>query len=636
MKRQNLLKKLFSTTLFCSIALWNTACVNSIEEDSEMEIEEGTTPISFSIKIEKTATRVTNTAFEKGDKMGLLATTSSGSIKGKRYIDNLALEYTEGYTLVPKKTVFYPEGDVALDFISYYPYQSDGIPTGTSILPVTVQIDQSSDKNRSQSDFLVARTKGITGKNKTVTLEFQHKLSKLTITLTPDAGSTAKELQDANPRIIATGLKTSANYNLEDGTFSNLEGNKDIIASGKWSIGEDGKLTGKEIIIIPQTIDGDGQSFIMEWDGRIYSCAIPSVEIGSSMQCPINISAMQNNSNVLSSFAGKIKAWENIEPIETDNTEDYTAVHISALSFSQSNVYRIYHEGMPVAEVCKEYLTSGMLTSRAIIAYPVAENEETDLSNGIVLQLEDCNDAICGGRISWNADDYSFTYTQGPSMGIDKLYIDNGHKLLLEKPENVIKVNVACHTLRDIRGGVSTEYPIVKIGTQYWMSKELRTTTYRDGTALKKQIDLGTDKAGYYKPDKYNIYFYNGEAILAGELAPEGWKIPSDKDWEQLKSYIDNDASVLKAGEWQTMVSGEVVPVSNYTRFNAFPVGMWYNGIHNSPYKLTAFWSWDTTGNSLSENTVYFLGESNEFVPSDAHVSKQPYYKALSIRCIKE
>nr|WP_317190096.1 fibrobacter succinogenes major paralogous domain-containing protein [Bacteroides uniformis] len=197
-------------------------------------------------------------------------------------------------------------------------------------------------------------------------------------------------------------------------------------------------------------------------------------------------------------------------------------------------------------------------------------------------------------------------------------------------------MNVACYTLRDIRKGVSTEYPIVKIGAQYWMGKELHATTYRDGAPLKKQSDLGTDKAGYYKPDKYDIYFYNGESILAGELAPEGWKIPSDADWEQLKNYTGNDASILKAGEWQAMVSGEVAPVNNHTRFNAFPVGMWYNKGHNSPNKMTAFWSWDHTKHTLSESTIYFLGESDEFVSSTAHVTGKPYYKALSIRCIKE
>lgn len=291
----------------------------------------------------------------------------------------------------------------------------------------------------------------------------------------------------ANPRIIATGLKTSADYNLEDGTFSNLTGTQDIIASGEWSV-KDNKLTGKEFIIIPQTINDGKQPFIMEWSGRIYSCAIPEVEMSSSTQCIINISAMQSNSNVLSSFAGKIKEWSSLPPIDTDNMEDYTAIHISALSFSLSNVYRIYHEGIPIAEVCKEYLKSASLTSRAVIAYPIGENEKTDLSNGVILQLADRKDTICGGRISWNTDDYGFTYTKGEYTGIDKLYIDNNHKLLLDKPENAIKVNVACYTLRDIRKGVSTEYPIVKIGAQYWMGKELHATTYRDGAPLKNRV----------------------------------------------------------------------------------------------------------------------------------------------------
>ncbi|WP_373827979.1 fimbrillin family protein, partial [Bacteroides heparinolyticus] len=251
--------RLIRTTLLCSIVFCNTACVNSIGEDAETELEEGTIPISFSVKIKKATTKVTGNLFEKGDQMGLIATTSSSSIKGKRYINNLPLEYTEGSTLVPKKTVFYPEGDVPLNFISYYPYQAEGVPEGTSTLPVSVQTDQSNEKNRSQSDFLVATAKNITGKNKTVALEFQHKLAKLTITLIPDTDNTAGNLLKANPRIIATGFKTSADYNLEDGTFANLEGTKDIIASGEWIV-KDNKLVGKEIIIIPQAIE-DGKHF---------------------------------------------------------------------------------------------------------------------------------------------------------------------------------------------------------------------------------------------------------------------------------------------------------------------------------------------------------------------------------------
>ncbi len=224
----------------------------------------------------------------------------------------------------------------------------------------------------------------------------------------------------------------------------------------------------------------------------------------------------------------------------------------------------------------------------------------------------------------------------GDTVSVDKLYIDADHRLSLKKPDNAVRVNVAAYTLLDIRRGITCEYPITKIGKQYWMGKELRATAYRDGTELTKQAQLGKDKAGYYKPEGKEIYFYNGEAMLAGELAPEGWKIPSDKDWDALKEYIGNNAAVLKAGEWQTMISGEVTPADNHARFNAYPVGMWLNGAHYSPWKMTAFWSWDPAKNTLSNQTVYLLGESNEFVQSTARATGQEYYKALSVRCIKE
>ena len=82
MKKLILARGVLAASLFCCMSLGNTACVNRIDEESEAEIEEGTTPITFSIKMEKASTKVTNTAFEKGDRMGLFATTSSGSIKG--------------------------------------------------------------------------------------------------------------------------------------------------------------------------------------------------------------------------------------------------------------------------------------------------------------------------------------------------------------------------------------------------------------------------------------------------------------------------------------------------------------------------------------------------------------------------
>ena len=61
-------------------------------------------------------------------------------------------------------------------------------------------------------------------------------------------------------------------------------------------------------------------------------------------------------------------------------------------------------------------------------------------------------------------------------------------------------INVIRHTIRDIRNGTLKEYPIVKIGIQYWMQKDLCATTYRNGTPLTKQVELGK-RAGYFKPE---------------------------------------------------------------------------------------------------------------------------------------
>lgn len=78
------------------------SCINELDS----EISPGTVPIKFTTKINKTNTRVTNTAFDKGDKVGLYAMLSSTPITEKRYIDNLQLECGEKMYSSLKKQFF--------------------------------------------------------------------------------------------------------------------------------------------------------------------------------------------------------------------------------------------------------------------------------------------------------------------------------------------------------------------------------------------------------------------------------------------------------------------------------------------------------------------------------------------------
>lgn len=150
------------------------SCINELDS----EISPGTVPIKFTTKINKTNTRVTNTAFDKGDKVGLYAMLSSTPITEKRYIDNLQLECGEKmYSSL--KNSFYPTGDATLNFISYYPYLSTGIEAGQSTIPVSVQTNQSSAKDLSVSDFMVASEKNVESSEEAVVLNYKHKLTKI-------------------------------------------------------------------------------------------------------------------------------------------------------------------------------------------------------------------------------------------------------------------------------------------------------------------------------------------------------------------------------------------------------------------------------------------------------------------------
>lgn len=619
---------------FCIIFLFSS-CVNKLDSETSPDAVPGTIPINFTTKVSKADTRVTNTAFEKGDKVGLYAMLPSTPITEKRYIDNLQLECGEKNVFIPEKTVFYPAGDATLNFISYYPYQSTGIKTGQSTIPVSVQTDQSSTKALSISDFMIASEKNVESSEDAVVLHYKHKLTKIKITITAGTGEDITKIYKANPQIIAVGFKTKAEYNTDTDKFINLTEEADIIPYGEWNIVK-GTLTGKEFIIIPQDADSEAQSFIMEWNGKLYTCPMPELNMAGSKQCQIDIEAMQTTSHFLTGITSTVEDWLAGDSKDTNNSGSITTVHLAALTFSQSNIYRIYHEGKPIAEVCKEYLKSDKITSRAIVAYPVKEDETSDLSKGTVLNFQDDKRAICGGTIQWNTDDSSFIYTEGNLQSVNKLYLNEKGEILLEETNNPISIDIVSHTIRDIRKGDSYEYPIVKIGTQYWMREDLCATAYRDGTTLNKQTQLG-EGAGYFRPQNTETYLYNGEVILDGNLAPVGWRIPNSDDWQALKGYTEDNASILKAGEWEVFgEDGTLDEGSNLTGFSAYPVGIWGVGKNICPKQIVCYWTLNDTDNSIPERTVSFTGSDAKFTSAATHINDGTYYKAFSIRCIKE
>lgn len=619
-------------------AFLGTSCINKIDDD----IQEGTIPISFSTKISKSTTKNTVSAFEKGERVGLFATVTPAPLHDYRYIDNLCLECGDEAMLIPQKEVFYPEGDATLDFISYYPYEKNGVPKGSSQLPISVQTDQSTSAGHSASDFLIARAADIKSGDKPVELAYKHQLLKIKIVLSPKKGENAADMLLANPRIVAAGFKTRALYDLQTGDISELTSPAGILPFGVWKKQSNGTLAGKEFIIIPQEHNAGEQAFILEWNGRQYTCAMPELAMKGNMEIEIQIDALQTTSNVLSGIASSIKEWEFRESGESENNSNLSSVCIAAISFATSDIYRVYCRNVPVAEICKEYLytTSGDIASRAIVAYPVKDGE-TDMRQGNILQLLDEEGAVHGGTVHWDMENNSLTYTAGNATPVEYLYIGEDGEIALEKPETSAAINVSSYMIRDIRNGTLQTYPIVKIGTQYWMKEDLQATYYRDSKkALSPKTTLGTG-AGYFQDVEKKLFFYNGEAVLGGELSPSDWKIPSRDDWNKLISYIHNDAALLKTGTWKAFTNQTVSPVTNLAGLCIRPNGIF--GINNSDKHLhmnfgttAAYWVRETTGNALAEKAFFLLGGAEILQEGVNKEVKEGCYRGLSIRCIKE
>jgi uncharacterized protein (TIGR02145 family) len=622
------MKKSFYLGATVLITLLLSACVNKI--NIENDPTQGTVPISFSTKVIQQTTRVTDTSFEEGDEVGLYAMITPITLTGKHYIDNLKLQCTSGSKLSPAKTVFYPEDNTTLDFISYYPFQPSGIAAGESTFTISTMVDQSTKKDYSLSDFMLAKKEHVQSSDKAVELSFEHQLAKLKIVLVPSPDEDVQKILAANPHVILTGIFTKGTYNLQNGTISNLEQAEDVTPYGSWKNQND-SLKGKSMILIPQKLDKDITAFILEWNGRFYTCQMPSLDLAGGMQYEICITAKEANPPVFSGIISKVEDWQTAEGCESKNQNGVTSIHLAMLSFGESDVYRIYHQGFPIAEVCKEYLESPTLHSPAIVAYPINNEEKADLSKGVVMQLADTTSVSVGGIISWNTSKNSFTYTPGNMQKINSFYIDEAGAIAVEKPQNPQHVSLLSYRLTDIRKGVVKSYPIVKIGVQYWMKENLCAASYRDGTDIPAQTELnGTP--GYFQPKNSEHYFYNGEA-LRSDLAPEEWRIPSTKDWEKLQSYVSDNASLVKSGKWRDGKNG-TQPVNNLTDFNAAPIGVWMSKEVNHAEESVGFWTMDN--GTIPELTAFFNNDTNTFVFYSTISSLGKFYKGISVRCVKE
>ncbi len=193
----------------------------------------------------------------------------------------------------------------------------------------------------------------------------------------------------------------------------------------------------------------------------------------------------------------------------------------------------------------------------------------------------------------------------------------------------------------------------VKIGEQWWMAENLTSNLFQNGDTLdyisKENAinlwNLAEQSAYTFHNDSLFGYLYNFKSVEdSRNIAPKGWKIPTDEDWKKLEKYIGMHTEAANAFGWRGKKEANKL-VAQYSKgwpefsplygedtygFNAAPGGCVTLLNTISSAANSAFW-WTATGDNNEGYYRYIDYQQTRILRS-----KTSKLYGMSIRCIKE
>ena len=196
-------------------------------------------------------------------------------------------------------------------------------------------------------------------------------------------------------------------------------------------------------------------------------------------------------------------------------------------------------------------------------------------------------------------------------------------------------------TVTDVDGNT---YQTVKIGDQWWMVENLKVTHYRNGDVIPNETssttwsNLTTGAYCNYGNNTNNVdtygQLYNWYAVNdSRDIAPEGWHVPSENEWQTLVDYLGGTSvaggKMKEAGttHWNNPNSG----ASNVSGFSALPGGFRYlAGNYDYIGSNAYFWS--------STESISYTAWSRGLSYGNTTVYRGNYYKryGMSVRCVRD
>lgn len=199
-------------TLLSILAIALSSCT----KEQSTTFEFSSTAATFSSSID---TRASGEEWSAGDAVGIMVTSNNAIVAEYRYNNKYNVSFTdptEGYFSADSYAdhIYYSVDDAdKINFYAYYPYSESLVEADENY-----QINIADQTSPESLDFMEASTNGSGGYNKnsdTVALTFNHKMAKITMTLSAGTGLSLTDIS----AVTLAGFYTTTTYDFVTNTF---------------------------------------------------------------------------------------------------------------------------------------------------------------------------------------------------------------------------------------------------------------------------------------------------------------------------------------------------------------------------------------------------------------------------------
>ncbi len=497
-------------------------------DDQQDDKTTSKTPITIQTSSIHNTTKVDTSGeylFQEGDQIGV-----SMIVDNQSAVVNVPFTLTDG-KWIPQEKIYYPDHGKKATLNFYFPYRKDMMPNND--LKGYIFLNTNQDNLGKLEQFSTCELANVSESESPLTISLELQLIKIYFQIQAGVDYSLNDLQAAN--LDLTNCFTHAVYNFIPMAFDDYYGLDIINPAGVWNINNEKEvLEGKYCLIFPNALSD--MTEIVHLGDQQFSAIVPTKTLsGENIQAghaytfkmaPDNSNRTYSQSTVGIKVSLTDWVYHDSEDVDLIDHEATNGLIAKELDFSKSHILSVMYDEQEVAILTKELEiddTSNMAIQH-IKAYPI-QNGNIAWGAGLNLQENGLPDAA--------------TVYLKPDKTLSSFYVNGGLPIYAEPK-----------VLVDARNGHT--YPLVRVGNLTWTAEDLHEKMTTDYTLLEKTSTIPPNSLNplyvtWADDTSYDHYFYPMATLSNYNMAPSGWRLPSQNDIINLTKLFNNPECLLRS-----------------------------------------------------------------------------------------